>query len=331
MATIRIIDLNSMWLEGFFVKIFKKLAVCIVGLLFIATQAYSLSDNASKISPQGLSSHFATINGVRLHYVEKGSGPLVILLHGWPETSLEWNKTIDVLSKKYRVVAPDLRGLGLSERAANGYDKKTIATDIKALVEYLGEKQAIVIGHDMGGKAAYVMAHLYPQSVSKLILVDCLIPGTENADALHGGAWHYGFHMAPEIPEMLTKGREKEYIRAQIKAMSFKKDAISEETIDEYAKYYSMAGGMTAGFNYYRTLKEDAAFVKSFHGKKLLMPVLTISGRHSVGDKLPKALENETTSLKTIIIDDSGHFVAEEVPEKFNSAVLKFLDSVPSK
>lgn len=285
------------------------------------------SYSSASVELQYASSHFAQVNGIRLHYLEMGKGPLVILLHGWPETSFAWRSTMNELSEHYRVVVPDLRGLGLSERTQSGYDKKTVATDIKALIDYLGEKQAVIVGHDMGGKTAYIMAHLYPQSVAKLVLVDCLIPGTENADALHGGAWHYGFHMAPKIPEMLTQGREKEYIRAQIKTWSFKKEAISDATIDVYAKHYSTPGGMTAGFNYYRTLKEDAALVATFHGQKLRMPILTISGGHSVGDKLPKALLNEVDSLQSIIVDDSGHFVAEEAPETFNSLLLQFLES----
>lgn len=103
------------------------------------------------------------MHGIRIHYIEKGKGHLIILLHWWPETASLWNKTINALSNEYRVVAPDLRGLGLSERTTSGYDKKTIATDIKALVDYLGEKQAVIVGHDMGGKVAYVMAHLYHQ------------------------------------------------------------------------------------------------------------------------------------------------------------------------
>lgn len=105
----------------------------------------------------------------------------------------------------------------------NAHQMATIKKRLQLISDYLGKTKAIVISHDMGGKAAYVMAQLYPQSISKLILVDCLIPGTENADALHGGSWHYGFHMTLEIPEMLTKGREKEYIQAQIKTLSFKK------------------------------------------------------------------------------------------------------------
>lgn len=317
--------------KGFFMTIYKSLIVLILALtvpISIAHSTESIKSKAiAKTLPSGANSHFAIVNGIRLHYIEMGTGPLVILLHGWPETSFSWNLTMSALASKYRVVAPDLRGLGLSERTLTGYDKKTIATDIKALIEHLEEKQAVVIGHDMGGKAAYVMAHLYPQAVSKLVLVDCFIPGTENTDALHGGSWHHGFHMAPKIPEMLTQGREKEYIRTQIKAWSFKKDAISEDAIDEYARHYATKGGMTAGFNYYRALKEDAALAKTFHGKKLSMPVLTISGRHSVGNKLPKALENGTTSLKSVIVDDSGHFVAEESPEIFNLLVLQFLNN----
>jgi pimeloyl-ACP methyl ester carboxylesterase len=160
------------------------------------------------------------------------------------------------LGKRFTVVAPDLRGTGLSERTRTGYDKRTIAEDVRALILHAGAKQAHVVGHDMGGKAAYVLAHLYPDVVSKLVLVDCLLPGTENMDALRGGAWHYGFHMAPEIPEMLTEGRERDYIRAEIRAWSRRRDAISEAAIAEYAQHYSSPGGMTAGFNYYRALQQ---------------------------------------------------------------------------
>lgn len=309
----------------------KNLKLVIVFLFLVSVILFSFSaESATTIDlsenlPNGMSSHFLEVNGIRLHYVEMGKGPLVILLHGWPETSYEWRSTMPVLSKYYHVVAPDLRGLGLSEKTASGYDKKTIATDIKDLIIALGQNHAKVVGHDMGGKTAYTMAHLYPSYVSKLILVDCLIPGTENTDIYKGGSWHYGFHMAPEFPEMLTKGREKEYIRAQIKAMSYKKDAISENTIDEYVRHYATDGGMTAGFNYYRALPQDAALVKTFQGQKLTMPVLVISGAHGVGDKLSKALANETISLKTVIVPDSGHFVPEEDPKAFNSAVINFL------
>src|SRR6185312_5910798 len=120
--------------------IFKSLFLFATVLMLIISPIYSAAsikpNSTPKILSNGMNSHFAKVNGIRLHYIEMGKGPLVILLHGWPETSYAWNKTMSVLSNKYRVIAPDLRGLGLSERTQNGYDKKTIATDIKALIEY---------------------------------------------------------------------------------------------------------------------------------------------------------------------------------------------------
>jgi pimeloyl-ACP methyl ester carboxylesterase len=179
----------------------------------------------------------------------------------------------------------------------------------------------------MGGKAAYVLAHLCPETVSKLVLIDCLLPGTENMDALRGGAWHYGFHMATEIPEMLTEGRERDYIRAQIRAWSRSREAISEAAIAEYAQHYASPGGMTAGFNYYRALREDAPFVATLRNRKLPMPVMAVTGRYSVADKLADALRAEADDLTSVVAENSGHFVAEEVPEFFCERLESFLSS----
>ena len=156
-------------------------------------------------------------------------------------------------------------------------------------------------------------------------MVDCLIPGTENMDALRGGAWHYGFHMAPEIPEMLTKGRERDYIAAQIRAWSYKKGAVSEAAITEFARHYATAGGMTAGFNYYRALRDDAVLAASFEGRTLDMPILAIAGRHGVGTKLADGLRQQARNLTAVIAEDSGHFVAEELLHFFCDQVGRFL------
>jgi len=275
--------------------------------------------------PAGARSEFAEVNGFRMHYVRAGAGPLVLLLHGWPQTWFSWHGIIPRLAAQYTVVAPDLRGCGLSERTPDGYDKQTIATDVRALTAHLGFKRACIVGHDMGGKAAYVAAHLYPDLVSKLVLADCLVPGTENMDASRGGAWHYGFHMAAEIPEMLTKGRERDYIEAQIRAWSHNKDAIATAAIDEYASQYARPGGMTAGFNYYRALREDAAFAAALRGKRLAMPVMAITGRFGVGNKLARALAQEADPLTQVIVEGSGHFVAEEAPDTFVGELTRFL------
>lgn len=275
--------------------------------------------------PVGAASRFAQINGIRLHFVEMGRGPVLILLHGWPQTWFAWRGVMPRLAARFRVVAPDLRGTGFSERTPSGYDKRTIAEDIRALIASLGVGQAHVAAHDMGGKAAYFLAHLHPEVVSKLALVDCLLPGTENWDALRGGAWHYGFHMAPEMPEMLTIGRERDYIAAQIKAWSHSKDAIGEDAITEYASHYAAPGGMSAGFNFYRALREDVPFAATLRNQKLNMPVIAIAGQYGVGVRLADALRPETKDLASVIAPDCGHFVAEEAPEFFCEHLEKFL------
>ncbi len=277
--------------------------------------------------PRGGASFFAQVNGIRLHYVRAGSCPAVILLHGWPQTWFAWRNTMERLAAHFTLIAPDLRGLGLSERTLAGYDKRTIAADIRALIDGAAGGRAHVVGHDMGGKAAFMLAHLYPDHVEKLVLVDCLVPGTENMDASRGGAWHYGFHMAPEFPEMLTKGRERAYIAAQIRAWSFKKDAVPEAAISEFARHYATDGGMAAGFNYYRALRDDAAAAASFEGRTLKMPVLAIAGRHGVGTRLAEALQEQAANFTSQIAEDSGHFVADEATDYFCEQLGGFLST----
>ncbi|WP_245475734.1 alpha/beta hydrolase [Bradyrhizobium sp. Leo170] len=294
------------------------------GLRSVSAQEKLDSAEPTKI-PAGMSSRFVDVNGIRMHYVAMGSGPVLVLLHGWPETWFAWRGIMPRLARKFTVVAADLRGSGLSERTDAGYDKQTIAEDIRALIAHLGPAPAHVVGHDMGGKAAYVLAHLYPQAVSRLVLVDCLLPGTENLDALRGGAWHYGFHMASEFPEMLTMGRERDYIRAQIRAWSHNKMAISEDAKSEFAYHYARPGGMTAGFNYYRALRQDARFAEALRGRKLTPPVMTITGRYGVGDKLAESLRGQAADLTSVVAEDSGHFVAEEVPDFFCEKLETFL------
>lgn len=280
---------------------------------------------ASAPLPTGGESLFVRVNGIRMHYVRAGSGPAVVLLHGWPQTWFAWRETMERLAGRFTVIAPDLRGLGLSERPASGYDKRTIAADIRALIVETAGGRAHLVGHDMGGKAAFMAAHLHREHIDKLVLVDCLIPGTENMDALKGGAWHYGFHMAPDIPEMLTKGRELEYITAQIRTWSYRKEAVAEANILEFSRHYATPGGMMAGFNYYRALREDAALAASFQGRPLDMPILAITGRHGVGPKLADALRPQASNLTSVIVEDSGHFVPDESPDTFSEQVGQFL------
>lgn len=292
----------------------------------VAAQGFARAEGLEAgLPPQEARSRFLEVGGLRLHHVVMGAGPPVVLLHGWPQTWFAWQATMERLARRFTVIAPDLRGVGLSERPPSGYDKRAIAEDIAALIDRAAGGRAQVIGHDMGGKAAFVLALLHPEMVERLVLVDCLLPGTENMDARRGGAWHYGFHMAREIPELLTRGRERDYIAAQIRAWSFRKDAVSEAAISEFARHYATPGGMTAGFDYYRALPEDALLVQRLADRRLDMPVLAIAGRHGVGTRLAEALRPRARALSSVIVEESGHFVADEAPEAFWREVERFL------
>jgi pimeloyl-ACP methyl ester carboxylesterase len=274
--------------------------------------------------PIGATSHFVSVNGIRLHYIAAGTGPTMIVLHGWPETSASWHGVMPRLAREFTIVAPDLRGTGKTERPPGGYDKKTLALDIAGLIEHLNRDHVILVGHDIGGKAAHTLGLIKPSLVSKLVLVDCSPPGTENMDAAHGGSWHYGFHMAREFPEMLTKGRELEYITAFIRHGSHQKDAISDATISEYVRHYASEGGMTAGFNFYRAMIADAEFASSLRGARLTMPVLTISGKYGTGENMRLKIQSSADNLTSVVADACGHFVAEEQPQFFCEQVERF-------
>jgi pimeloyl-ACP methyl ester carboxylesterase len=275
--------------------------------------------------PAGARSEKAKVNGIEMHYVIAGKGPMVVLLHGWPQTWYKWRHIIPALSDKYTVVAPDLRGLGETEHTKGGYDKKTISEDIVALIKHLGAEKAAVVGHDMGGKVAWLMGQTHPEIVDKLVLIDCMPLGTENMDSAKGGMWHYGFHMAKDFPEMLTKGREREYISAQLDAWTYNKKSLTNDALDEYARHYSSEGGMTAGFNYYRALLEDRKYMATLPPPKFTMPVLTIGGRHSVGDKLFQIMESQAPNLTGAVSEKSGHFVPEEDPALVAKELRQFL------
>lgn len=289
----------------------RVILLCLLSLLAFA--APSAARAASL--PDGAESKFAEVNGIRMHYVQMGEGPLLVLLHGWPQTWYEWAELMPPLAEHFTVVAPDLRGVGKSERTEKGYDKETLSKDVAGLIKHLnGDEPAVVVGHDMGGKAAFVLGLTQPDLVRKLVLIDCMPPGSENMDVARGGLWHYGFHIAKDFPEMLTEGREREYLTAMMKLLSGGKEVMTDEAVDEYVEAYASPGGMTAGFNYYRALFEDADFVASLSGKRLTMPVLTIGGEHAVAGHLYKALEGRSDDITNKIAEGSGHYVPEEMP-----------------
>jgi pimeloyl-ACP methyl ester carboxylesterase len=282
--------------------------------------------------PVDLEHHYAEIGEVMLHYVTAGSGPPVVLIHGWPQTWYEWRHTIAALAPKYSVIAPDMRGLGDSSRPLGGYDKRTIGNDIWRLAGKLGHRRFLLVGHDWGGPTAYAIAADHPESVEKLVIVDVVIPGDGGDFSQGGRRWHHQFHITPDLPEALTQGREEVYLRWFYRTFAYYPDAIGEADIEEFAPTYRQPGAMRAGFNLYRAVGEDAKVnaAQLATGFRLPMPVLAIGGGCSYphargrGTEPEESLRRVAVNVRAAVIPECGHFVPEEQPQALNRLLLDF-------
>ena len=271
--------------------------------------------------------HTATVNGIQLHYVMAGQGDLIVLLHGYPQTHYAWRKVMPELAKHYTAIAPDLRGLGDSERPATGYDKRTISEDVYQLVRSLGFQKIFLIGHDYGGSTAYVLASEH-DIVERLVVIECAPAGLGETSAIPleigGGQWHRVFHLVPDLPEALVAGREKLYLGWFYQHYSRNPDAISDADVDEYIRTYSMPGAMRAGFEYYRTYFEDTERGREYAKTKLQMPVLAIGADSVFGTLVEQCMKSGAMDVQGVVIDNCGHFVPEEQPEALAQHILTF-------
>jgi pimeloyl-ACP methyl ester carboxylesterase len=258
------------------------------------------------------SHHTASVNGIQMHYVIGGQGDPVVLLHGWPQTWYEWRHIMPALAKNYTVIAPDLRGLGDSSKPVTGYDGKTTAEDIYQLVSQWGFNQKIyLVGHNIGVLTAYSYAASHPNNVSKLVILDVPPlppPGFENC------CWWFRFHQTPDIPEVLTAGKEREYL-SWFYRFAYNPEAITEDDIGKYVASYSAPGGMRAGFEYYRAFPMTLEQNKEHANVKLPMPVLALGGEYSFGTAALTSMKSLATDVRGGIVPLSGHWIPEEQPD----------------
>ena len=272
---------------------------------------------------------FADLGDVRLHYVTAGSGFPVVLLHGWPQSWHEWRHIVPGLSERFRVIAPDLRGLGDSSRPAAGYDKKTIGNDIWRLVhDVLGISEFYLAGHDWGGPTAYAVAAAHPEAVRKLAILDVTIPGDGSPNISQGGRrWHHAFHQTLDLPEALVTGREDIYFRWFYSNYGARPDALSEADIAEYLRTYRQPGALRAGFSYYRAIPQDIADNATTAATfKLPMPVLALGGDGSWGrgTEVVESLRRLAVDVQGGVVENCGHWMPEEQPAELLRRLLAF-------
>lgn len=276
--------------------------------------------------------HFEELDDGWVHYVTAGKGQPLLLLHGWPQTWYSWHKLIPPLSQHFRVIAPDLRGLGDSSRPATGFDKKTVAADVVKLVtEKLGIEKMIVVGHDWGGPVAFAMAAFHPGLVEKLVMLDAAVPGDGSGTfSQNGRRWHHAFHQTLDLPELLIAGKEDAYYRWFYTHYGYVRGAIEEASILEYLRTYRLPETARTGFGYYRSMDKDISVNSAYlESDRLQMPVLAIGGGRAFGrggDTL-SSLQRVAVNVRGGVFDQCGHWIPEECPEQTLAAIMHFIDN----
>lgn len=271
--------------------------------------------------------------GVRLHYVEAGSGPLVLLLHGFPEFWYSWRRQIGPLAEAgFHVVAPDLRGYNLSSKPSGwrSYDATLLARDVTALVRSFGVERANVVGHDWGGVVAYAMAMHEPLAVRRLVIIN--VPHTERM--LRGlrtlrqlrRSWYMFFFQLPALPERLIARDDFSLLKRLLRADSAA--AFTDDELELYAEAWAQPGALPAMLNYYRAaLRRSPAGVQRSL-RPIDVPTLVIWGmrdRH-LGSELAEPDRAWVSDVRIEWIPDATHWVQRDAPERVNELLLGFLD-----
>jgi pimeloyl-ACP methyl ester carboxylesterase len=283
-----------------------------------------LSDKALVASLPGFRSRYATVNGVRLHYVIGGQGAPLMLLPGWPETWWEYRKVMPALAERYRVIAVDLRGMGTSGKPRGGYDKKTMAEDVYQLARHLGYQQVNLAGHDIGSMVTFAFAATHPEAATRIAMGDVAYPD----DSWYQWSliprpgqrpfflWWMAFNQVSRLPEELLTGRSIYLMNwkfAQPGAL-FDKDAVDDRAKAVYARAYGYPAAIRAGNGWYQALEQDIADLKTF--PVVATPILAMYADPAV-EGLPSllpGLRGRATAVTPLEITNAGHYFVEDQP-----------------
>ncbi|MHC8381811.1 alpha/beta fold hydrolase [Pseudomonas sp. LB3P14] len=265
------------------------------------------------------------VEGVTLHVRVGGKGPAVVLLHGFGDTGDMWAPLAADLAKDHTVVVPDLRGMGLSSIPDSGYDKKTQAGDIRAVLAALGIEHSVVIGHDIGTMVAFAYATRYPQLTDRLVVMDAPVPGIPpwNDIVRSPMLWHFDFG-GPDA-ERLVAGRERIYLDRFWNEFAGDPTKVDEATRQHYAKLYARPGAMHAAFAQFRSIRQDAVDNEASMATRLTMPVLAVGGEKSFGENEAIVMRNAADKVTQVVIPGAGHWLMEEAPTQTIRAIRDFI------
>lgn len=279
--------------------------------------------------PKGFRTQEVATNGTTIHVRIGGSGPAVVLLHGYGETGDMWVPMAADLMRDHTVVVPDLRGMGLSSKPASGFDKMNQARDLEGVRTATKIGQFDLVAHDIGNMVAFAYAASYPAHVTRLVLIDAPVPGVGRWDDILKNPllWHFRFG-GPDM-ERLVAGRERIYLDRFWNEFSADPRRFTEAARTHYAALYARPGAMRAGFAQFAAFDQDAIDNRAWlaGGGKLAMPVLALGGEKSFGPTMAEVMRAAATNVQEGIVPQSGHWIMEENPAATVTMVRGFLES----
>lgn len=272
-------------------------------------------------------------NGINLHYVTQGEGPLMVFLHGFPEFWYSWRHQIPEFAQDYKVVAPDLRGYNDSDKPAakEAYAMSELVADVKGLIEGLGYQQCVLVGHDWGGAIAWKFAYTYPDMLKQLVIIN--IPhlakfseGLTTPQQLLR-SWYIFLFQLPILPEVLIQLNDYKALESALAGMSTKQGTFTEEDLNFYKDAFAKRGALTAAINYYRNALQPGLISRKWG--VLDVPTLMIWGEKDValGKELTYGTEKYVKDFRVRYIPDASHWVHQEYPELVNQYIREFLIS----
>lgn len=268
--------------------------------------------------------------GVRLHYVEQGEGPLVVLLHGFPEFWYAWRRQIDALVQAgFRVVAPDQRGYNLSDKPpkVTDYGVARLVEDVAALIHDRGETKAFVVGHDWGAGVAWSFAMQHPEMVERLVVLN----GPHPERILHGlkanpiqliRSWYMFFFQLPSLPEAVAELDGYKFLLKPLREEPTNPHAFEAADIARYVEAYARPGAVTAMINWYRAMFRTKAVEMRPTNVDAL--VLWGEGDPHLGRDLATPTKELVPNARVVFIPDASHWLMHDEPERVNAELIAF-------
>jgi pimeloyl-ACP methyl ester carboxylesterase len=281
-----------------------------------------------------LSHREAIVNGVRLHYVEAGVGPPVLLLHGFPEFWYSWRHQIATLAAAgFRAVAPDLRGYNLSDKpiGVESYRVDDLVADVADLIRHTARGRAVVVGHDWGGAVAWAVAMQHPELVERLVILNAPHPAAFVRELRTPGqlwkSWYIFFFQLPRLPEWFLRRRNFAYLERAWRRDPIRPGAFTEEDIRLYKEALARPGALSAALNYYRATFRGGLPRRREFVQPVTAPTLLIWGERDryLGPRLIEGLEPWVPKLRIERLPDASHWVQADCPEVVNRLLIEFL------